>query len=623
MVNGSAQLCTGSLGDPVLNTTFGNTAAPLGRKTSYSYVTECPGDGSYTIAHTSPGCFGETWHALNQDHTGDPNGMMMIVNASFEPGDFYVDTVNNLCSNTTYEFAVWIANILKQGACSPNPILPDLTLSIETVSGVVIKSVKTGPIAAGSFLAWQQFGSFFTTTNSTSVVIRLTNNADGGCGNDIVLDDITFRPCGPQVSAKIENNSDPAVYNLCEGKSANLVLSSEVSAGYANPVYQWQRSINAGTSWQDIAGATSLTLPVTINANTAAAQSLYRLTVAQQQNATILACRIASNTLTVNLNALPKIDIYSNSPVCTGSTIKLAAHDATTYTWSGPNYTGNTDSVIVYNAEFVHAGTYSVTATSAVGCTASASTNVVVIESPTATAGGNVSICEGGATNLFASGGVAYNWLPPTGLSNANSATPSASPADTTIYMVVVTNAKGCTDTAYTTVNIWHKPVANAGANKEIMEGQSVQLNGTAGGTNLNYSWSPILNIDNFRSLTPQVSPTDDVTYTLTVQSGFGCGIATDDVFVRVFKKLLIPNAFSPNGDGINDSWLIKNLNTYPEATVKVFNRYGQPVFASSGGQGSWLGTLNGKPLPVATYYYVIDIKHQFPLLTGWVMILK
>ncbi len=108
-----AQLCQGSLGDPIVNITFGsgpNPGAPLSGTTNYNYFsTDCPGDGSYTIANRTNNCFGATWHSVLQDHTpGDVDGYMMVINACFSPGDFFVKTVHGLFLNTTYEFVAWI-----------------------------------------------------------------------------------------------------------------------------------------------------------------------------------------------------------------------------------------------------------------------------------------------------------------------------------------------------------------------------------------------------------------------------------------------------------------------------------------------------------------------------------
>ena len=70
----------------------------------------------------------------------------MVVNASYNPGDFFVKTVDGLCPNTTYEFASWILNVVKQSACRGEPIKPNVTFNIETTSGTVLQTYQTGDI---------------------------------------------------------------------------------------------------------------------------------------------------------------------------------------------------------------------------------------------------------------------------------------------------------------------------------------------------------------------------------------------------------------------------------------------------------------------------------------------
>ncbi len=88
-------------------------------------------------------------------------------------------------------------------------------------------------------------------------------------------------------------------------------------------------------------------------------------------------------------------------------------------------------------------------------------------------------------------------------------------------------------------------------------------------------------------------------------------------------NKTYIPNAFSPNGDGINDTWNLSALNLYNTVSVSVFNRYGKPVFRSNGSQNNWDGTSNGRTLPVGVYYYVIDISEEKKKLSGWLMLVQ
>ncbi len=89
------------------------------------------------------------------------------------------------------------------------------------------------------------------------------------------------------------------------------------------------------------------------------------------------------------------------------------------------------------------------------------------------------------------------------------------------------------------------------------------------------------------------------------------------------FKAFTIPNAFSPNGDNINDKWIVKGLKDYDNCTVEIFTRYGRPVFRSHGYQQPWDGTYNGSPMPVATYYYLIDLRNGEKPLSGPLTLLR
>jgi gliding motility-associated-like protein len=110
---------------------------------------------------------------------------------------------------------------------------------------------------------------------------------------------------------------------------------------------------------------------------------------------------------------------------------------------------------------------------------------------------------------------------------------------------------------------------------------------------------------------------------TLHAVNDIGC----EDTAVRQFlmvipdKVLIVPNVFSPNGDGINDKWEIAGLRGVTNCTVEIFNRWGQEVYNSHGYNNPWDGTWKGKPVPVATYYYVI--KTVTRNYNGWVAIIK
>ncbi len=470
-----SQTCTGSLGEPVVQITFGTATTapgplPFGT-TTYLYAnSNCPDDGYYRIESQTPGCFGNTWQQVSEDHTaGDVNGNMMLINASIEPGDFFKQKVSGLCGGTTYEFSAFVMNMLKVGSCNAAGSKPNITFSIEDTKGVLLKSYNTKDIPESTSPVWKNFGFYFTTpTNINEVVIKMTNNALGGCGNDLALDDITFRACGPAIFP--ESSTVNEGNKLCEGEAGNVNLNAEISSGYTNPAFQWQVNFSDGNGWNDIAGANQKSYNYEINA---ADKPLYkfRLAVAEVENINSVNCRVLSDSLTIRVN---------------------------------------------------------------------------------------------------------------------------------------------------------QKPTANAGLDLFLLEGKSIQLNGKAEGENISYYWTPPDNLDDPTSLTPIASPTENTVYQLNVFSNNECDASSSDqVLIRVLKNLVIPNAFSPNGDQINDKWQILALNTYPEASVKVFNRYGQIVFKSIGYTEEWDGTFDGKLIPTGVYYYIIDLKNNTQLISGNVSIFR
>ena len=100
----------------------------------------------------------------------------MLVNASYQPGDFFLTTVTDLCPNTTYEFSAWIMNVLNKFGIKPN-----LTFHIEQPDGTVLASYETGDISVSPSPVWQQYGIIFATPpDNATIVLRITNNAPGG-----------------------------------------------------------------------------------------------------------------------------------------------------------------------------------------------------------------------------------------------------------------------------------------------------------------------------------------------------------------------------------------------------------------------------------------------------------
>jgi gliding motility-associated-like protein len=180
----------------------------------------------------------------------------------------------------------------------------------------------------------------------------------------------------------------------------------------------------------------------------------------------------------------------------------------------------------------------------------------------------------------------------------------------------------GCGNYAEQPIRVSPIPLINAGPDRVLLEGGSVILLGTGNGSGISYVWSPVQGLNDPSLSQPTTTTAVDLEYTLVGTSADLCS-DSDKVMVTVLKKPMIPNTFSPNGDGIHDRWEIRYLDSYPGAVVEIFNRYGQTVFKTIGYNKPWDGTLKGSPLPAGTYYYIIDPKNGRPPMSGFVDIIR
>jgi gliding motility-associated-like protein len=621
--NAVAQLWIGGLGDPVVDITFGygsNPGQPVpSAQTTLSYSQgSCPKPGEYGVVNLTFSCFDNSWHTVSGDHTpADGGGYYMLINSESTKADFFIYTASGLCPKTKYEFGAWIKNALRPTACNNEGVAPNLTFTVETISGTVLSTYNTQNITSSEGPEWKQYGLVFeTSATTTDVVLRIKNSAISGCGNVFALDDITVRPCGPLVNAKIASSGLNSM-EVCEGGEGSFTLVSNYGADYANPVFQWQ-SLGDGLEWKDINGANSSNY---LRPPGGTGSYTYRMVIAEAGSK----CSITSNEVFINVLHKPFVQATNYVYGCLGGDVSLLASGANTYVWTGPNgYISTEQSPVLPTVQYSDAGLYKVVGTTHLGCKNSDSTILRVYPNATASSSQGLFICEGASTKLFAGGGVRYQWEPITGLSSDTIATPVASPLESTLYHVRVTNQFGCSDTANIKINVWNKTVADAGPDRKLRIGIPITLKGSAKGSDVTWFWTPASNLSTTGTLDPVCNPPQTTTYSLHVVSPHGCGTSTDDVLVKVYDKIVVPNAFSPNGDGINDTWFIDPLYLFEEAVVEVFNRYGQVIYRNRGYNVPWNGTSNGTPVPTGTYYYIIDLRvNKEPKLTGSVTILR
>lgn len=625
----SAQLCNGSLGEPVVNINFGNknsTAGPLRPGvTNLGYVTGCPIDGNYSIVNAAFGCFGSSWHDIVRDHTGDEEGRFMLINATNAPSVFFVDTITGLCGNTSYEFGAWVANVLKPSSCGGTGTKPNLTFTIETLAGTVLQTYNTGNINEDANLTFKQYGFLFKPDiSTTTIVLRIANNAGTGCGNDLAIDDITFRPCGPVMSANIDGTAG-FNKNICSNNQTVMTLGMTVGAGYINPVYQWQISTDLGNTWRDIVGATNTSY---VRNGTNVGTYQYRLLAGESVFASVPTCRTASLPITIKINnAAPKIGNQIINQ-CIGGTINLAGASGSggglSYLWTGPNgFTSTIRNPVLPNIKSGDTGRYIVQVSTTEGCTASDTISITAYNAINGSYSGNTVICLGDSTVLTAIGGTQFEWYNFTRATIGTTASILVKPIDTTAYQLLLKDGSGCADSINIPLYVIKPPLVDAGPNRTIMQGNSIALLGNISGQNSGFVWSPTTNMQQQNTLTPLVSPFNTTTYSLTGYGFNGCAASQDTVQVRVFVSIAPPNSFSPNGDGVHDIWLVPGLETYPNSTLSIFNRDGQIMYQAKPYFEGWDGKYKGKNVPIGVYYYIINRGNGEALLSGSIYLIR
>lgn len=415
---------------------------------------------------------------------------------------------------------------------------------------------------------------------------------------------LVFPPVAPVIVA---NPADP---NICETES--VLLSVTPVNGVT---YQWQRD------GQNI-GATN---------SQYRAETTGRYTVVATDNT---GSTTSSNEIAVVVRERPVAQSISpdgSIPVCPDETITLSVqqdNNVDMYEWvrNGTAVGQNSPTFTPTNS-----GSYSVRLINACGITPSNNSVDISIGTATSTRPqtGDVSLCGPGSLTLSATAGAdgSYRWFTSddadavaiAGETSGSFVTPELT--QTTSYYVAIDNGSCISEKVKAEAIILNIPTAAAGEDVVINAGERITIgfSGTAGEF---YRWEPTVGLNDPTIPNPVASPTASTTYTLTVTNAEDC-FAVDDVLVTVISTLSVSSGFSPNNDGTNDIWEIKNIESYPDCEVTIINRWGNIVYHSVGYTNPWDGTRSGKELPVDTYYYIIDLKNEEPLIRGNITLLR
>ncbi len=317
----------------------------------------------------------------------------------------------------------------------------------------------------------------------------------------------------------------------------------------------------------------------------------------------------------VIINAIPNTFAGNDTAICLGSTAQLQATGAASYTWqpaAGLSCTICSNPV----ASIQNNTTYFVKGTNSNGCEKTDSIFINVKKPFTLTGLQAIdSLCSGDSLHLNVTGAENYSWSPATGLSSTVINNPVASPSVNSTYKVVGFDSSNCfKDSAVIFIKINASPSVNAGPDLVLAAGASATLSPQYSADINNWLWQPPAGLSCSNCLTPVATPANDVTYIIKVTNSSGC-TATDDVFIKVGcdnNNLFLPNAFTPNNDGLNDFFYPKGVGVFKILAFKIYNRYGQPVFENGNffpgdKSAGWDGRYGGKDSPTGNYIYIIE----------------
>ena len=312
---------------------------------------------------------------------------------------------------------------------------------------------------------------------------------------------------------------------------------------------------------------------------------------------------------------LPNVTANADSLICLGQSFNLSASGAPNFSWSPATGLScvNCAAPVATPASTTR---YIVNGVSTQGCIGKDTVLLTVKQPFIMRLANGDTICQGRSVKLNAAGASTYIWSPSRGLSNPNIAQPVATPLITTTYMVIGTDDKGCfKDTGYVPIKVWLNPTVNAGADKTINVGESVDLLPRISNDVIIANWTPTSGVfrNNFPGIT--VRPMQTTEYTIDVTNAGGCK-ARDKVTIYVIcnnANVFIPNTFSPNADGMNDQFYIRGNGVFTIRTLRVFNRWGQVVFEKSNVRPNepsdgWDGPFKGEKLTPDVFVYTVDV---------------
>lgn len=538
----------------------------------YTYTqTGPPNDGMYTISNDLgkwPGLYA-SWLPI-KDNGNESDGYMMIVNASFEPGLFYDETIDNLCENTTFEFSADIINLIMIGF--DNHSDPNVDFLIDGV-----KLEGTGNIPKNE--RWNTYSfSFKTAPGQTSVKLSLRNNAPGGIGNDLALDNISFRACGPP--SEILNSQLIDNIHCQEEGPINLTAAID-GIEDTSRTYLWEVSEGIPTNWTLIPDESESRLSIEIDSEAsfwvrfAAAGSPLNL---QNEN-----CRFYSDPIFINV---PQRIYEVSDTLCGGLPLPFDEGGLVRPGLFVQSLIGSQgcDSIRMIQLDTIQRATLS---------------SDIIVTDPTCP-----DIPSGSIQAENVSGGYSPYFIQ---VDDIRYSSLMANNLNSGIRAVRVRDKFDCF--YETSVELVEPPefTIDLGSDLNITLGQEVDLEINSSAPLEGLIWSSNVNADN-NSSTIRILPIENTLVSATGITIDGCEASDNiNITVDIEANIYTPNAFSPNRDGINDNYYISAFGKSLERieAFEIYDRWGNLVFENqTDNKGEWNGSLNGLDLQSNIYTY-------------------
>lgn len=318
-----------------------------------------------------------------------------------------------------------------------------------------------------------------------------------------------------------------------------------------------------------------------------------------------------SSTAEVTIYVVPYPDLVaaaSMHKICKGMSSQLQASGGMHYIWA-PSGSLNNPYIPNPVASPTVNTNYTVTAVNTLGnysCSSTKELYVEVIPKAEILGKDSYTLCSGQTIRLTVGGSQFYEWKPPAGLSSPTVASPYCSPSVTTVYSVTGHNSGICYASKTITVTVHPRPTVNAGRDTVYNLNEEMYLMGSGSGT---LTWQVADEILCLPCPTTQILANHSKCFVLKAVNEFGC-TQEDEVCVTVTQdhQLYIPNSFTPNGDGINDVFMLYGYGLL-DAEWSIFDRWGHEIFHAKGFQKTWDGTFRGEPCKEDVYVLKAKVK--------------